>query len=82
MKKSGYVFTEGMPKGGMPAPPGNEAPDAWKPYKLWVGDLWECLGCKAQTVLGFGQNPISEHYRPEFQELCERLPPQMQVNDC
>ncbi len=82
MKKSGDDFIEAMPLGnGIPA--GNLRPECWTPYKLWVGDQWECPDCHAQILSGFGQAPISEHYQPRFKELVRELSAdQLQVNDC
>lgn len=85
-KKNGYYFIEGMPNG--PAgdcPPGNEAPETWSPYKLWTGDLYQCEGCGAEVISGFGQNPVSEHYLPDFAEKKALLVDArggIQVNDC
>ncbi len=84
MKKSGFYFIEGMPVPGVrQAEPGTATPEQWQPYKVWTGDLWECQGCRAQIVSGFGREPITEHYKADFQELSERLnAQQLQVNDC
>lgn len=42
-------------------------------YKLWEADLWECQDCGI-TVLYVGdqngQQPIAEHYQPEFEQRC------------
>lgn len=82
MKQSGFYFIEGMPAENH-APPGTAAPEKWKPYKLWVGDRWECEGCHAVILSGFGQQPINEHYRDDFAEQVQRLgADQLQVNDC
>jgi hypothetical protein len=79
-KKNGFPFIEGMPIGSVA--PGTCRPDKWKPYKLWMGDLWECHGCGANIVVGVGLNSIAEHYQEEFPRLVERLAPTLQVNDC
>lgn len=81
VKKNGYAFIEGAPDGN-DAPPGTAAPERWHPYKLWVGDLYECKGCGAQIVSGFGSRHIAEHYQPEFKETVERCGATVQVNDC
>lgn len=81
MKKSGFYFVEGMPKGNH-APPGTEAPDQWAPYKLWAGDVWACEGCGAEIISGTGQNPLGEHYQGDFPEQVARLGADLQVNDC
>ncbi len=85
VKQNGFYFLEGMgkPGGNGRPPPGLEAPDQWVPYKLWVGDLWECQGCGAQILSGFGQNRIAEHYEDGFDAQVKRLgADQLQVNDC
>jgi hypothetical protein len=65
------------------APAGTQAPEQWTPYKIWVGDLWQCRGCNAQILSGFGQQPISEHYFPTFSDTLVRTSAdQLQVNDC
>jgi hypothetical protein len=81
MKKSGFSFMEGMPLDNS-TPAGTENPDAWTPYKLWSGDLWECRGCGHQLISGVGSSPISEHYKPDFQEVVKRYIATYQVNDC
>lgn len=81
-KKNGYYFIEGMPKRGRPEP-GTAEPENWQPYKLWVGDQWECEGCGAVILSGFGQHPIAEHYQPDFAERVKAMgADQLQVNDC
>jgi hypothetical protein len=75
-KQNGFRFTEGMP--GY-----SDNPNNWRPYKLWVGDLWECKGCGHEVIVGVGLNPVSEHYMPNFEKVrtdggFDRL----QVNDC
>lgn len=81
-KKNGFEFVEGAPKYNGAAP-GLTAPDQWRPYKLWMGDLWECLGCGAQVIVGIGRGPISEHFHPDFSEMSARHgADKVQVNDC
>lgn len=81
-KKNGYYFIEAMPTRNH-ASPGKDEPESWKPYKLWVGDLWECEGCHATILSGFGREPISEHYKPDFAERAVAFgADQLQVNDC
>ena len=83
MKKSGFYFLEGMPVGSERVEPGTSEPEKWKPYKLWVGDKWECEGCGTTILSGFGQQRIAEHYEPDFAEHVEKLhADQFQVNDC
>jgi hypothetical protein len=83
MKKGGFYFTEGMPKGGIRPEPGITDPDAWKPYKIWSSDLWECQGCGAEILSGFGLSPISIQHMEGFEKERERIgADQFQVNDC
>ena len=88
VKKNGFRFIEGMPKAGERPKPGIEEAHNWVPYKLWVGDLYECQGCGDQIVSGFGSGPISEHYMDDFNETVLRSEAVnngislLQVNDC
>lgn len=88
MRKSGFYFVEGMPIGEGSGEngrvlPGTAEPGKWKPYKLWVGDRWECEGCGTIILSGFGAGPISEHYEKDFDQMVERTgASQFQVNDC
>lgn len=83
MKKAGFYFIEGFPAGDGRAKPGTAEPDKWKPYKIWVGDRWECQGCGAAIVSGFGSAPLSEHYKEDFGAKVEQFGAgQLQVNDC
>lgn len=68
------------PIGGVQVPQGTEAPELWEPYKVWVGDLWECMGCEAQIIVGCPFEPITQDYRPDFQSTLEHS--QSVVNDC
>lgn len=84
-KTNGFAFVEGMPNGS--ANPdanirGNRAPGAWQPYKLWLGDLWECPDCLAQVIVGTGCGPVAEHYQPEFKTAVAHYGATVQVNDC
>lgn len=92
-KKNGYMFLEGMPNCSPVARSvdkllrpdqirGNRFPDAWSPYKLWRGDLWECPDCGHQIVSGVAMAPFAEHYQLNFNQMLEEYPPQIQVNDC
>jgi hypothetical protein len=83
-KKTGYYFIEAMPVAGVElATPGTTHPEQWTPYKLWVGDMWECQGCGATILSGFGARPIGEHYQEGFEDQVARLGAlQLQVNDC
>lgn len=81
-KKNGYYFVEGMPRGNDRPLPGTGEPEHWTPYKLWVGDLWECHGCGAEVVVGVPRHPIAEHYQPDFAERVKDFGAELQVNDC
>jgi hypothetical protein len=82
-KKNGYYFMEGMPTGRAGIfLPGTQAPEFWQPYKLWVGDLWECLGCGAEIIVGTPSSPIAEHYQQHFAAAVEEFSPKVQINDC
>jgi|SRR6266700_3255378 len=70
-KKNDFAFVEGMLNGEDyldRIPAGKGSNDYWKPYKLWHGDLWECPTCNNQVVVGVAQQPLSEHYMPNFKE--------------
>lgn len=82
-KKNSFPFIEGMPIGDSDeALPGTAAPHKWRPYKLWMGDRWECEGCGASIVVGVAQKPLAEHYYPEFDQAVAEFRPTLQVNDC
>ena len=81
-KKNGFTFVEGMPTMAG-AKPGIVDAALWKPYKLWIGDLWECEGCQARIVVGVGFNPISIHHLLDFEAQVKKYGgDQLQVNDC
>lgn len=83
MKKAGFYFIEGFPTGDGRAAPGTSEADKWKPYKIWVGDRWECEGCGTAILSGFGSSPLAEHYQPDFKQQVERYgADRLQVNDC
>jgi len=86
-KRNGIAFVEGMPRGseyGTTAEErrGNRAPHFWKPYKLWIGDLWECPDCHHQLISGVAHLPVAEHYQPEFASGIAVLGAEIQINDC
>ena len=70
-EKNGVYFIEGMPTG-----------DGWKPYKIWVGDLWKCKGCGHEIISGVGHRELAIHHQVEFRAVLEGLQPEMQINDC
>lgn len=81
VKRNGYYFVEGMPRVNG-ALPGTQEPALWQPYKLWVGDLWQCEGCGHETVSGVAQRPIAEHYEADFDAKVALSGTDLQINDC
>jgi hypothetical protein len=79
MKKSGCRIAEGMRLLSQ-APPGMIQPNMWRPYKIWMIDLWECHSCHNQIYIGSGLNQIAEHYQDGFKDALETT--EFQVNDC
>jgi len=79
--ENGYSFVEGMPT-EIGAQPGKEEPEKWKPYKLWRGDLWVCIGCGNLIIAGVARAPVAEHYQPEFADTVARMEAKLQINDC
>lgn len=51
-----------------------------KPYKLWMGDLWECNGCGSQVISGVGQRPIAEHYEDDFADQVRSYEAKLSIN--
>ena len=42
------------------------------PVDIWDADLWKCPKCGIEIVSGFGNNPISSHYKgDEFTRLVQ-----------
>lgn len=75
-KKNGVVLEEGRP---VDHPSGQQE---WLPYKLWHADLLECTGCGTQIIVGYGFEPLSEHYKPGYAQWKERFPPIVFIKDC
>jgi hypothetical protein len=72
---TGRYVLEQMPAG----------PDAWVPYKLWSADVLRCSGCDKQIIVGFGRQPIAEHFHPDFEDTLARIKASSEiivVNDC
>ena len=82
VKKNDFCFIEAAPS--MPsAKPGTSEPEKWHPYKVWAADRYECPGCGAVILAGFGRAPIAENYQPGFADIVTQLSAdQFQVNDC
>lgn len=79
---TGFYFIEGMPRVNGAAP-GTAEPEKWQPYKVWTSDRWECEGCGAVILSGFGRQPVAEHYQSDFADHVKALgADQLQVNDC
>jgi hypothetical protein len=66
-KRNGTPFVENM-KGGVP-------------YKLWMGDLWECGGCGVQVIVGVGQKPIAEHFEDNFADKVKSFGAELRINE-
>lgn len=83
MRRSGFYFVEGMPTGPGRAEPGDAEPTKWKPYKIWSADRWECDGCGAAILSGFGGSPIAVQHEAGFAKAVKDFgADQLQVNDC
>jgi hypothetical protein len=79
--KTGYWFVEGMP--GPERNGTGKGATGWISYKVWVGDLWHCPDCGAQTIVGIGSGPVSEHYKPDFHRaIADNNALQLVVKDC
>jgi hypothetical protein len=78
-KKIGIVVLEQMPA-ATAAEPGTIDPTAWKPYKIWMADLFQCRSCGMELITGFAPHPASENYEPEFAEALKFVT--HTVNDC
>jgi hypothetical protein len=83
-RKNGYYFVEGMPDGSIEpaAQARGKGAVGWEPYKLWVGDLWECPDCHARVVCGVTNFPIAERHHPDFMEKIAALSSGLLVKDC
>lgn len=57
-------------------------PGSWAPYKLWDADLWECKGCGAEIVVGYGRAPLAEHHQSTYADDRVRFAPLFRVDDC
>lgn len=81
-KKNGVFALEQMPNGTAqgPTPPGTVNAQYWQPYKIWVGDLYECHSCGTEIVHGYSGSPISEHYKGDFGDWMNYVT--ITVNDC
>jgi hypothetical protein len=64
-KKNGAGVLECIPGPGSP-PAGTAGEGAWRPYKFWMADIWECRGCGLEVAAGSGAMPLSEHHQERF----------------
>ena len=82
-KKNGAVWEEGAPIFGTQMKDGRPVDqEAWRGYKLWQGDLWECRECGAQIIVGTGFSPLSLSHEPRYKSIKASSPPLLRVNDC
>lgn len=83
MKKGGFYFVEGMPRDGSHRPPAGIENDAdWQDYKLWMGDLWYCLGCGHEIISGVAFQPLRERHHDDFEQVKQETNALYRVNDC
>jgi len=84
-KRNGYPFLEMMPGAAYDAAAQHvivpKDRPGWRPYKLWIGDLWACRHCDNEIVIG-ALSVVAEHYQDNFEDYCKHYPPQVRVNDC
>jgi len=53
-----------------------------EPYKLWMADLWECSDCGSLVLYTHAsQQPIAEHYQPDFAAKMATYSPQFQAKE-
>ena len=38
-------------------------------YQIWDADKWKCPSCGKEIIVGFGNNPVSQHFEPEFSNV-------------
>lgn len=81
IKKNDFCFIKADRVNGE-VQPGNSEPEKWIPYQVWASDRFECEGCGAVILAGFGRAPIAENYQPGFVDIVTQLSAdQFQVND-
>lgn len=49
-----------------------ETYDGTKPYKVWSADLHSCELCDNEVVTGFGNEPISQDFKEDFQKWVDK----------
>jgi hypothetical protein len=81
-RKNGVYFVEMAPK-HPGAAAGRKAPHAWRPYKVWCGDLWLCPDCGHELIIGVPTVAVSEQFKPDFQDtIANREANWLEVKDC
>ncbi len=80
-KHNGLAWIEGMPahEGALVGKPGE---GQWRPYKLWLGDLWWCPDCETEIIIGNGHVAVSEHFEDNFCQATEALGAKLMIKDC
>lgn len=77
-KKNGIYFEEGMP---VVHSTDSVEETIWESYKLWSGDLYECRGCGAEIVVGFGAQPIEINNHEGYKERVASFESEFMVID-
>lgn len=60
-----------MVKAGVPVheSAGKNPDGSVAPYKIWMGDRFQCPGCGRTIVANFAREPVSEHFQENFKRL-------------
>lgn len=73
-KRNGVYWTETLTEKRQTVKPSEFfKPENFKPYKVWAGDLWNCLGCETEIIIGVPSRPIVEHFEANFAEIQKEL---------
>jgi len=43
------------------------------PTAIWYADLWKCIRCGNEVIMGFGILPIVYHHEPEFNKYLKKV---------
>lgn len=43
------------------------------PYKLFHADMWACMTCGHEVVMGIAERPIAEHFQQGFKEKVDYI---------
>lgn len=46
-----------------------------QPFQLWDADVFACPECGNKVVVGFGRNPLSQHWHTDFEQQLDRWKP-------